>query len=142
VEWLGEVPEHWEGKQVRHLLKSLSQGSSPNCLPEAVQGDEDGVLKVGCVNGIAFLPTENKALPPESQPDLSNLIQQGDVLMSRGNTRELVGLAALVAEASDRLMASDLILILRVLPEIVDQGFLALSLRSVHARSQLEPKTE
>ncbi len=141
VEWLGEVPEYWEVKQVRHLLKSLTQGSSPNCLPEPAQGDEYGVLKVGCVNGIAFLPTENKALPPELQPDLSSLIQQGDVLMSRGNTRELVGLAALVSEAYDRLMASDLIFILRVLPEIVNHGFLALSLRSAHARSQLEPKT-
>jgi type I restriction enzyme S subunit len=141
VEWLGEIPEHWEVKQVRHILKSLTQGSSPNCLPDPAEGDEYGVLKVGCVNGIGFLPTENKALPPESQPDLSSLIRQGDVLMSRGNTRELVGLAALVTEAFDRLMASDLIFVLRVIPQKIHPGFLVCSLRSRHTRSQLEPKT-
>jgi type I restriction enzyme S subunit len=141
VEWLGEVPEHWTIKQVRHLLKSLSQGSSPNCLPDPAQVDEYGVLKVGCVNGMAFLPSENKALPAESQPDLASLIQQGDVLMSRGNTRELVGLAALVTESSDRLMASDLIFILKVWPDNVDPGFLVLSLRSGLTRSQIEQKT-
>jgi type I restriction enzyme S subunit len=141
VEWLGEVPEHWRVKQVRHLLRSLSQGSSPNCLPDPAQVDEYGVLKVGCVNGSAFLPGENKALPAESHPDLASLIQQGDVLMSRGNTRELVGLAALVTEASDRLMASDLIFILRVRTEDIDPGFLVWALRSGCTRTQLEPKT-
>jgi type I restriction enzyme S subunit len=141
VEWLGEVPEHWEVKQMRYVLHTLSQGSSPNCLPTPALEEEYGVLKVGCVNGVSFLPEENKGLLEETEPDLSSLIRAGDILMSRGNTRELVGLAAFVPDDSKHLLASDLIFMLRVCRELVDPEFITFLLRSNSGRSQIEPRT-
>jgi type I restriction enzyme S subunit len=141
VEWLGEVPEHWEVKQVRHLIKSLTQGTSPSCLQEPAGDGEYGVLKVGCVNEVAFLPAENKKLPSDTEPDLASLIEPGDVLVSRGNTKELVGLAALATKASQRLLASDLIFVLRACPQQIYPQFLALALRSQNTRAQIEPRT-
>ena len=68
VEWLGEVPEHWEVQKVKHLCRHIEQGWSPQCENEASEGDAPGVLKVGCVNGGIFRPGENKRLPPDLSP--------------------------------------------------------------------------
>lgn len=98
VEWLGEVPAHWEIRRIKHLAETLEQGWSPQCESFPVQSDDEwGVLKVGCVNGGAFRPEENKALPAELEPAPELGIAAGDLLISRANTRELVGSAA-VAE--------------------------------------------
>jgi type I restriction enzyme S subunit len=68
IEWLGDVPEHWELQKIKHLAKSIEQGWSPQCEGFPVEAeDEWGVLKVGCVNGGKFNPSENKALPPAIQ---------------------------------------------------------------------------
>ena len=55
VAWLGEVPEHWAVKKIKHLAYSIQQGWSPQCegFP-AETATEWGVLKVGCVNGGIF----------------------------------------------------------------------------------------
>ena len=141
VEWLGEVPEHWEVKRVRHLLKSLSQGSSPNCLQDPAEDGQFGVLKVGCVNQSEFIPQENKGLPGDVDPDINSLVLPGDVLMSRGNTKELVGLTTVVPQGTEKLLASDLIFILRLEAVLASPDFIALSLRSDFGRSQIEPQT-
>ena len=141
MEWLGKVPEHWGVKRLRHLLRSLSQGSSPNCLQEPAEDGQFGVLKVGCVNQTEFSPQENKALPGDVVPDINSLVLPGDVLMSRGNTKELVGLATVVSHNTERLLASDLIFVLRLETALASPEFIALSLRSDFGRSQIEPQT-
>jgi type I restriction enzyme S subunit len=138
VEWLAEVPEHWEVKQLKFLLKELSQGCSPNCLQDPAENGQYGVLKVGCVNGIEFRGGENKALPDTETPRLESLVKAGDILMSRGNTSELVGLSAVVPEEARSLLASDLIFILRVNRNSVSPRFLSLLIRSLCGRHQIE----
>jgi type I restriction enzyme, S subunit len=138
VEWLGEVPEHWEIKQLKFLLEDLSQGCSPNCLQDPAENGQYGVLKVGCVNEIEFRSGENKALPDTETPSLESLIREGDILMSRGNTPELVGLSAVVPEETRNLLASDLIFVLRVNRESVLPHFLSLLIRSLCGRHQIE----
>ncbi len=32
VEWLGEVPEHWEIKRIKHLARSISKGTTPTTI--------------------------------------------------------------------------------------------------------------
>ncbi|MDH0373573.1 restriction endonuclease subunit S [Comamonas aquatica] len=41
VEWLGEVPAHWEIKRIKHLVATLEQGWSPQCEAFPVQSDEE-----------------------------------------------------------------------------------------------------
>ena len=141
MEWLGEIPKHWKAMPIRRLLKSLSQGSSPTCLQDPAEEGQYGVLKVGCVNQPEFLPGENKGLPEDVAPDLTSAVLQGDVLMSRGNTRELVGLAAVVQDRAKGLLASDLIFILRFQEALVLPEFATLFLRSDLGRCQIEPQT-
>jgi len=138
VEWLGEVPEHWEVQKVKHLCRHIEQGWSPQCENEASEGDAPGVLKVGCVNGGVFRPGENKRLPPDLSPIPEYSISKGDLLISRANTKELVGSAAVVTEDYPWLFICDKLYRITVDPSFVSVSFLALYLGSSAVRGQVE----
>ena len=139
VEWLGEVPGHWEIKRIKHLVLTFEQGWSPQCEGFPVQSDEEwGVLKVGCVNGGVFRPEENKALPPELEPVPELGLVAGDLLISRANTRELVGGAAVILQDYPRLMLCDKLYRIRFHPAFCEPEFLALYLGSDRVRGQIE----
>ena len=99
VEWLGEVPEHWEIFRLRFLVDQIEQGWSPQCFNYPADDDVWGVLKVGCVNGNQFNEIENKELPNDIEPRIEYEIRAGDILISRANTKELLGSAALVSDS-------------------------------------------
>src|SRR5690606_8216574 len=80
VEWLGEVPAHWELSSVKYVVTGMGQGWSPQCDNYPAEDGEWGVLKVGCVNGGTFNPAENKRLPDDLEPDAGLAIQKGDLL--------------------------------------------------------------
>lgn len=103
----GRAPTHWQRVRLRRVVSHIEQGWSPSCEAREVEGDEWGVLKVGCVNGYVFNEGEHKALPPELDPRPALRVHAGDVLMSRANTKELLGSAALVESINARLMLSD-----------------------------------
>lgn len=108
VEWLGKVPAHWEITRIKHLATGIEQGWSPQCDADPVEGPEEwGVLKVGCVNGGVFKPFENKRLPVGLEAKLELAVREGDLLVSRANTKELVGSAAVAKADYPRLMISD-----------------------------------
>ena len=123
VEWLGKVPEHWKCIKLKHITTLFEQGWSPQCDSRPAELNEYGVLKVGCVNWSVFRASENKALPPELEPRLKYLIKKNDLLISRANTKELVGGAAIVDYDYPNLILCDKLYRLRlaknVIPEIV-----------------------
>ncbi len=138
VEWLGEVPKHWEVQKVKHLCRHIEQGWSPQCENEASEGDAPGVLKVGCVNGGIFRPRENKKLPPDLSPIPEYSVRKGDLLISRANTKELVGSAAVVTEDFPWLFICDKLYRITVDPSLASAYFLALYLGSSEVRGQIE----
>ena len=138
IEWLGEVPRHWEVKPMKHSITKLEQGWSPQCESYPADEGEWAVLKVGCGNRDRFDPLEQKALPLNIEPDVKYEVGSGDILMSRGNTLELVGAATLVEQVRPRLLLCDLLYRFRARPDRADAAFLVLSLRSPHSRFQLE----
>ena len=118
VEWLGEVPEHWDLTRIKYITSVFEQGWSPQCDSRPAEENEYGVLKVGCVNHGKFNVKENKALPPELSPKLQYLIYKNDLLISRANTKELVGSAAVVDDDYDNILLCDKLYRLRFIPEI------------------------
>jgi type I restriction enzyme, S subunit len=138
VEWLGEIPMHWEVKRLKFCLDSIEQGWSPTCENRPAEIDEWGVLKVGCVNGIEFNPNENKALPTETQPISELEIKQGDVLVSRANTRELLGSASVVKQVRPHLLLCDKLYRLKIRPDSLNPIYLVLAMGSSIIRFQLE----
>jgi type I restriction enzyme S subunit len=139
VEWLGEVPAHWETKRIKHLVRTFEQGWSPQCEGYPVESSEEwGVLKVGCVNGGTFRREENKALPTEIEPIPALGISAGDLLISRANTRELVGSAAVAEQDYLNLLLCDKLYRVRLKPQVCDPRFLGLYLGTEAARGQIE----
>jgi len=138
VEWLGEVPEHWNLVPIKRILQSIEQGWSPQCEAAPAELGEWGVLKVGCVNGGKFNPDENKALPRELLPDERLAIRSGDVLVSRANTRELVGSVAMAEMDYPNILLCDKLYRLRTSQAACCPAFLARYLVSDGARNVIE----
>lgn len=136
--FIPKAPAGWRVTAFKRALISMGQGWSPQCENQPAQPGEWGVLKVGCVNGTRFDASENKALPPELQPDLTCVLRKGDLLMSRANTKELVGMAALVDEDYPQLMLCDKLYRLELRPDWVSPAYAALALRSDTSRQQIE----
>ncbi|MBM7460756.1 type I restriction enzyme S subunit [Rhodococcus coprophilus] len=96
------------GTRLKHMIRSVRQGWSPQCCSWPADGIETwAVLKAGAANGGRFRPMENKELPEDEIPRPEIVVSQGDLLVSRANTRELVGSAAVVEEDFPRLMLCD-----------------------------------
>lgn len=139
VEWLGEVPAHWEVRRIKHLVRTIEQGWSPQC--EGVPADIDnewGVLKVGCVNGGTFDPFDNKLLPSEMEPIPALSIRGGDLLVSRANTRDLVGSAAVAERDYPRLMLCDKLYRIRFFENVCWPEFVCRYLATGVVRAQIE----
>jgi type I restriction enzyme S subunit len=84
VDWLVEIPKHWEVMQLKRCLKSYDYGLSDN-----IRGE--GTFKVLTMGHIQ----DGKVLIPE-EGSLENapkelLLEYDDLLFNRTNSRELVG---------------------------------------------------
>jgi type I restriction enzyme S subunit len=139
--WLGDVPAHWRVSRLKHCITRIEQGWSPQCDAQPAGDDEWGVLKVGCVNKESFAPLQNKKLPDSLRPEVSLEVRDGDILVSRANTRELLGLAALVDKQRPKLILSDKLFRFRAKGEHFDSTFLVLALRAKASRAQIESST-
>lgn len=126
---------------LRFRLLSVDQGWSPECDSQPAAPGEWGVLKVGSVNNGRFRPEQHKRLPDALVPRPSTEIRVGDILMSRANTRELVGSAAIVdCTGGWRLMMSDKLYRLR-LAAGANPRFVTFALNSREVRDQIEIAT-
>ena len=141
VEWLGKVPEHWEVVRIKQVITPIEQGWSPQCDAQQAGDKEWGVLKVGCVNHDDFDQTQNKKLPKSLKPRPELQILDGDILVSRANTRELLGLAAVVVAPNPRLLLCDKLFRFRACEGVSEPTFLVKVLRSRYSRDQIETQT-
>ena len=96
------------GQRLKHVVLEVRQGWSPQCYPQAGDGITTWcVLKAGAVNGGVFRAGENKELPETENPRADAVVRPGELVISRANTRELAGSAAVVDGEYPRLMLSD-----------------------------------
>lgn len=137
VEWLGEVPAHWKVIRFKYHTKLFEQGWSPQCDSRPAENDEYGVLKVGCVNYGVFNSAENKALPSTLSPQLQYALKEGDLLISRANTKELVGSAAVVDRHYGNLILCDKLYRIRF-DETINPQLIAFYLGLPIVRQQIE----
>ena len=136
--WLSRVPASWELLRIKKVLVGIEQGWSPQCDAQPAGPDEWGVLKAGCSNHGRFRSEENKKLPDGQEPRPELEVQHGDLLVSRANTRELVGSAAVALNPREKLIFSDKTFRLKVRADRADTEFLALVMGSRSSRDQIE----
>jgi type I restriction enzyme S subunit len=90
------------------INKRIEQGWSPQADQRIADEEEWAVMKVGAVLRGRFRIEEHKALPPGLEPERRFELREGDLLLTRGNTPELVADACIVPRVRPRLLLSDL----------------------------------
>jgi len=131
--WLGSVPNNWDVVPLRLLLREpIRNGFSPNC-PRHPTGK--WILSLSAVTSDGFNPAGKKPAPlGEPRVDECRL-QPGDIVVSRSNTRALVGLAGIYQGDPECCSYPDLLM--RVRPEStrIDTDYLLLTILSPLSRS-------
>jgi len=107
IEWLGEVPEHWDVCKLKYIISSLESGVSVNAADIPAQGDELGVLKTSCVYTRSFRFEENKTVVKDEYDRVKCPVRKGAIIISRMNTPELVGASALVETEQPNIFLPD-----------------------------------
>ena len=138
VEWLGEIPAHWEVMAAGRLIEGIEQGWSPVAEDRQADPDEWAVIKLSAVSKGAFREGEHKALPLGLAPDTRYEIREGDFLMTRANTPELVADVCVVRDSRRRLMLCDLVYRLHWRSSRASTEFVAYWFLSGIGRHQIE----
>jgi type I restriction enzyme S subunit len=122
---LGRIPIEWEVIPIKTVLKcSPKNGYSPIESP-----DWNGIymLGLGCLTHEGFQPKQLKYAPYKDTRIETACLADGDFLISRANTRELVGLVGIFKDIGELCIYPDLIMRLQfcqtVIPEYMEQLF-------------------
>lgn len=124
---IGEIPVDWALTTLGQCLREpVRNGYSPNC-PDRPTGR--WILSLSAVSPEGFNPRGVKPAPADSRVD-AFMLKPKDIVVSRSNTRELVGLAGLYAGIPEQCSYSDLLMRVRVdegriLPEFALLALLA-----------------
>lgn len=138
VAWLGDIPAHWTVGAARRFIRSIEQGWSPVADDREAGPEEWAVIKLSAVNRGTFRPEEHKALPAGLAPDTRYEIREGDFLLTRANTPELVGDVCVTGAVRSRLMLCDLVYRLGLRAECVAPRYLAYWFLSRTGRHQIQ----
>lgn len=120
------------------VLNEIQTGKSFLTAEVLARPDELGVLKVSAVSWSQFRADQAKALKGEYTPAENHRVKQGDLLISRANTRELVGAVVLVERDYPMRLLSDKTLRLVVDESRANKDYLLLALRTELAREHIE----
>jgi type I restriction enzyme, S subunit len=129
------VPPGWQWIAFGQLILGSDAGWSPKAEESARKDDSWAVLKVSAVSWGAFRPAENKKLLPGVAPRPEAQVRNGDFLISRANTSELVAKAVIVIEAPPNLMLSDKIVRLELVPDCEPRYLLIVNNHAGYARA-------
>ncbi len=131
-------PKGWPVVEFGTLLSGIDSGSSPKCHDRPRGPDEWGVLRLGAVSRCEYDESEHKTLPQTIVVDPTIEVREGDLLLTRKNTAELVGASAYVWSTDGRQLLPDLIFRPRIAkPDILDPIFLWKLLTSTSKRRAL-----
>jgi type I restriction enzyme S subunit len=112
-----ENPMRWSVCYLGDCLETIENGKSLNCETFARTGNLPAVLKLSAVTYGEYNPFENKQLPSADMFISKVEVKKGDLLFSRKNTYEYVGMTAVVKDTPSGLMLPDLIFRLVTKPE-------------------------
>ena len=138
VDWLGDIPAHWEVLPLKRRIRKIEQGWSPQAEGRSAEPEEWGVLKSGCVNLGVFDEREHKTLPAhlDARPELE--VKVGDVLMCRASgSLNYIGSVGLVERIRPKLMFSDKTYRIFVDPVVIDREYFVIAMSAKHLREQI-----
>ncbi len=113
---MNRVPVGWSPALLGDLLLGIEAGLNVKCEERPPLPGERGLVKISAVTWGRFNEEQSKTLPATEVPAERCKIAQGDLLISRANTLELVGASVIVEHLQRTLYLSDKVLRL-VVPE-------------------------
>ncbi len=132
---LGWIPCDWEAGPLQlWLSEKPKNGYSPK---EAGEWTGCQMLGLGCLTGVGFEPSQLKNAPFADARLDSVMLSDGDLLMSRANTRQLVGLVGVYSDVGTPCAYPDLMMRLKPTVETSAQ-YLQFFLRSPRLRRQIQ----
>ena len=94
---------------LKDCLNGIENGTSFVCSNDARTGNHPAVLKLSAATYGIYKPEENKAVLHEDDFITDAEVHDGDLLFTRKNTPELVGISAYVRHTPPKLMLPDII---------------------------------
>jgi len=91
LDWLGDIPKHWEVKRLKFIFPRLLSGVSVNSDNSPSLDDSPAILKTSSVYGNKFQPGENKRVLETELDRVACPVTGDSLIISRMNTPELVG---------------------------------------------------
>ncbi len=132
-----EIPEGWKWVKLGSILLFIGTGKSIRC-NEVVPNDEEiGIVKVSAGTWGEFREEESKTCISKNDWNKEYQITNGDFLISRANTKKLVGACVLVDKIEKKLMLSDKILRIKYASDI-ELRYVLYAMRSSFVRTQIE----
>lgn len=132
---LGWIPDTWEAGTLAQWTKGRPKnGYSPE---EAGRWTGTLMLGLGCLTPSGFEPRQLKNAPANDPLVRASLLSDGDLLISRANTRDLVGLAGVFKGLGLPCSYPDLMMRLKPSTD-TSAAFLELVLRSQSVRRQIQ----
>ncbi|NJE62452.1 restriction endonuclease subunit S [Thermococcus sp. 21S7] len=128
-----ELPEGWRWVRLGNLLKEpVQNGYSPQ---PAENPTGVWILSLSALSTIEIEDDTPHLKPAPLENKIREFfLQSGDILVSRANTKELVGLSSIYTGNQRDVIFPDLMMRIRVNEEVVDKKFLVYWLRSPYSR--------
>lgn len=138
----GRLVDHenmWELVKLSSFVSAIEAGKNLSCIETPPTSDDEyGIVKISAVTWGKYNELESKTLPNNSLFQENRRIKEGDFLLSRANTLELVGNPVIVEKTTKNLMLSDKVL--RLLMPEESKKWINIFLRSKEGRKQIESK--
>jgi type I restriction enzyme, S subunit len=138
IPWLGDIPRHWETPLLGRLLARVAQGWSPVAAEGELELDQWAVLTLSAVRRGVFNPSAIKPVSLTASIPTGIEVGEGDVLLTRSNTRDRVGDVCIVRTPRPKTILCDLIYRLQVRAGAIVPEFLVYQLLSRVGRGQIE----
>ena len=123
VEWIGEIPKHWDLKSLKYLVSYNQETLSENTEPDY----EFNYIEIGDVNYVEGISINDKTSFSESPSRARRVVRPNDVIVSTVRTYlRSIG----VVPNLDNVICSTGFCVLRDNTGLVDQRFLSYSVRS------------
>jgi type I restriction enzyme S subunit len=136
VEWLGEVPEHWQAISLKRLTKKIGSGITPRGGSEVYASDGVLFLRSQNVYDEGLRLDEAVFISPEIDEEMSNTrVQPGDILLNV--TGASLGRTCLVPNGFVSANVNQHVCIIRLQPDGF-RSFVAYAMKSGTVKSQIE----
>jgi type I restriction enzyme, S subunit len=100
---------HFDLVQLEDELECIESGFSPVCQGARTSTSQWAVLGLGAVTTGIFKPEDNKRVPDTVSPRIELEVRDGDLLVTRKNTSDLVAACVYVRNPPPRLLLPDTI---------------------------------